>query len=168
MPTWQQAALCKQAYTYLLAYKPWAQPKYPLFGSQCDSWAYRLRVAVRLASVLPTCRQWTVPIKSYLKARQDNTLTIIIKSAFKTSLTNKDAYPYHIPTLYVSYQLAFNYQQQQGTSQQQACCSRRYSQLGAAAGVLQSCIPGPGLELGRGSTPLCVHVPSVLICPERS
>lgn len=51
-----------------------------------------------------------MPIKSYLKARQDNTLTIIIKSAFKTSLANKDAYPYHIPTLYVRYQLAFNHQ----------------------------------------------------------
>jgi hypothetical protein len=47
-------------------------------------------------------RQWTFPVKAYLKAGQDNTLTITIKSAFKTSLANKEAYPYHIPTLYVS------------------------------------------------------------------
>jgi hypothetical protein len=47
-------------------------------------------------------RQWTYPIKSYLKAGEANNLAISIKSAFKTSLANKEAYPYHIPTLYVS------------------------------------------------------------------
>lgn len=58
--------------------------------------------AAALASFfLHTRRQWVVPVKSYLKAGEDNSLTISIKSAFKTSLANKEAYPYHIPTLYV-------------------------------------------------------------------
>jgi hypothetical protein len=56
---------------------------------------------LHLLSLSDTRRQWVVPVKSYLKAGEENSLTISIKSAFKTSLANKEAYPYHIPTLYV-------------------------------------------------------------------
>lgn len=69
-------------------------------ASQCQVTAADCR-QLRL-STFHARRQWVYPIKSYLKAGETNSLAISIKSAFKTSLANKEAYPYHIPTLYVS------------------------------------------------------------------
>jgi hypothetical protein len=41
-----------------------------------------------------------VPVKGWLVPGQPNSLSIAVRSAYKESLANKAAYPYHIPTLY--------------------------------------------------------------------